>query len=147
MDEIFRKFHENGRYSLNQNQEEAASEEHGRLASIAAATAPKGAPRVELPHEWAGIMLVVFFVCVCRMTQTTGLSVCRSVDTCFRRCREVSVFRLYARTHLTQSSHFILQRSGPRLHPQYHSLGLCICLCGTTHQTYSIPRARRFACF
>ena len=51
----------------------------------------------------------------------------------------VSVSTLCASTPSSQSSHVILRPFGTRLHPQFHSVRLCICLCRKTLVGLLVP--------
>ena len=65
------------------------------IASTAATTAPKGAPMTVLLHDWAGMLFVVFFVCVCRVTLNGDVDVCLFLDSL---CTHTSVSVLSSHT-------------------------------------------------
>ena len=134
MNETFWKFYE----SLSQNKAKGASEEHRRLLSTTATTAPKGAPK----HRPASK--------ISKRAISSVVRVLHDMDDCivggqksrymFRRWRVC--FRLSVHAQIfSQPGHVTLQRSGPTLHPQFHSVGLCICFVQDTLNIFNISHS------
>ena len=115
------------RLSGNSLRWETGNVERGRLLRQQQRQRRKERFYVDLPQRKASVPMAV--LCMCRMTRTTELPVCRRVDM-FKEMLVCACFRLSLCTHSFQS--VILQRSGPRLHPQSHSVGIAFALCWKT---------------
>ena len=83
---------------------------------------------------WSKRSLVSIWCGMCTVFRTDA-----TVHACQgQECRLVLLFGLCARTPLSQAIHLVLQRSGPRLHPEFHSVGFCTCMCKKTMKYQSL---------